>query len=97
QLLDQCVRRDGRGCRIGVGWKPVRVDVEILGIKQQGSHRTLWRPRVRRAAVIQQLVTRDLDEAAVAALRAAAGENGPGESGLAVRPQNDLAAVAAPP
>ena len=31
----------------------------------------------------------------IAALRAAAGQNGAGESGLAVRPQDDLAAVAA--
>src|SRR5207245_11244296 len=54
-------------------------------------------PRVSRAAVIQKLVARDLDETAVAALRAAAGEDGSGESGLAVRPQDDLAAVAAPP
>src|SRR5262249_55371049 len=39
----------------------------------------------------------DLDETAVAALRAAAGENGSGEGGLAVRPQDHLAAVAVPP
>src|SRR5262249_25050167 len=89
--------RDGRGCRIRVGWKPLRVDVEVLGIKQQRSHRTLWRPRVARAAVTQQLVARDFDESTVATARAAAGEDGSGESGLAVRPQNDLAAVAAPP
>src|SRR5215510_13868146 len=66
-------------------------------IKQQRSHCALWRPRVRRAAVIQKLVARDLDESTVAAPRAAAGEDGPGEGGLAVRPQHDLAAVAAPP
>src|SRR4029077_6434681 len=62
-------------------------------IKQQRSHCTLWRPRVGRAAVIQQLVARDLDETAVAPLRAAAGEDRAGKGGLAVRPQNDLAAV----
>src|SRR5262249_23017647 len=86
QLIDQSVCRDGRGCRIGVGWKPVRVDVKVLGIKQQRSHCTLWRPRIGRTPVIQQLVTRDLDEATVAAARAAPGEDGPGESRLAVRP-----------
>src|SRR5262245_46406466 len=55
-------------------------------IKQQRSHCTFWRPRVSRAAVIQKLVARNLDESTVAALRAAAGENGSGEGGLAVRP-----------
>src|SRR5262245_51909995 len=40
------------------------------------------------------MVARSLYETAVAALGAAAGEDGPGEGGLAVRPQNDLAAVA---
>src|SRR5260370_37205500 len=43
------------------------------------------------------MVARSLHESTVAALRAAAGEDGSGEGGLAVRPQNDLAAVAAPP
>src|SRR5262245_21159800 len=39
------------------------------------------------------MVARSLYETAVAALGAAAGEAAPGEGGLDVRPQNDLAAV----
>ena len=72
------------------------VDQNVLWIEQQRSRYAARRASINIAGEGELAVARRLHETAVAALRAAAGEDRSGKGGLAVGPQHDLAAVAAP-
>ena len=86
------VMTDAPGGRVG----PLhRVDVIVVGIEKQRARGTVRRAGIDVADEIELAVARSLDEPAVAAIRAAAGEDGAVEIRLVVRPEHDLAAVPA--